>query len=135
MIKNLLKRITSLSQRRIIRRWIFLLFRFDLDKKFRGAKNSEIFDEIQCNGACGELDNGVYMSGIGSHTEEIIRPYINTIIELLSNIRPSIVVVIGCGDFNIGKNFVRLNEKYIACDISSIILERSKEKISFTKEN
>ena len=36
------------------------------------------------------------------------------------------IVDLGCGDFNIGKNFSGYANEYIACDVSTVILERNK---------
>jgi hypothetical protein len=40
-------------------------------------------------------------------------------------------VDLGCGDFNVGKNFVSYCSKYIACDISSVILSRNQQLYKF----
>ena len=50
--------------------------------------------------------------------------------ELLKNKSKNKIITIvdlGCGDFNVGKNFIDDCNKYVACDISSIILERNKQ--------
>lgn len=77
--------------------------------------------------------NGEPTSGSGSHLDEIIEPYISLVTKFLLEKNPSVVVDLGCGDFNVGKNFVDLCDLYVACDVSSKILKRNKNKFSNIK--
>lgn len=52
---------------------------------------------------------------------------------MLARIQPATIVDIGCGDFNVGKHFAAAAEKYLACDISSVILERNRKEFSKLK--
>lgn len=106
---------------------------FGVDHNLKGMLNSEIFNKIYNEGIWGKKENGESTSGGGSHINEIIQPYISKVSKFLLDIKPSIVVDLGCGDFNIGKNFVNLCEKYLACDVSSKILNRNKENFSQLK--
>ena len=131
MIKEILKKIIPPSIRFMIRQFEFRLFR--VDKNYKNLSNSEIFNLIYNEGLWGKNEYGESTSGRGSHADEIIQPYISEISKFLLDIKPSILVDLGCGDFNVGKNFVNFCEKYIACDVSSEILNRNKENFSKLK--
>jgi len=93
-------------------------------------ENSVIFDKVYNEGIWGVDANGVSTSGSGSHTKEITYPYIIKILDFLLEKRPSIIVDLGCGDFNVGKYFTAYANQYIACDVSKVILERNRNKFS-----
>jgi len=93
-------------------------------------ENSVIFDKVYNEGIWGVDANGVSTSGSGSHAKEITYPYIIKILDFLLEKRPSIIVDLGCGDFNIGKYFTAYVNQYIACDVSKVILERNRNKFS-----
>lgn len=80
-------------------------------------------------------DNGTdFYSGEGSHKPEIVNPYVEVVRSFLTSFeKPLIVCDLGCGDFNIGKSFVKHAKKYIAVDIVETLIIRNKEK--FTAEN
>lgn len=92
--------------------------------------NDLIFDNVYNEGLWGVNPNGISTSGEGSHAKEVINPYIIKIIDFLLEKRPSIIVDLGCGDFNVGKYFPAYADHYIACDVSKIILKRNKNKFS-----
>lgn len=111
---------------------IFLFLRlikiriFGIEKEFRKMSNAEIFDKIYKDKIWGANKNGDANSGAGSHSAYIIDPYINVVNSLITKIKPTSIVDLGCGDFNVGKNFASKVEKYIACDVSSLIIDRNK---------
>ena len=92
--------------------------------------NDLIFDNVYTEGLWGVNPNGESSSGAGSHAKAVINPYIIKIIDFLLEKRPSIIVDLGCGDFNVGKYFPAYADHYIACDVSKIILKRNKNKFS-----
>ena len=62
--------------------------------------NSEIFSAIYADKMWGNPSAGEkFRSGSGSHNEEIIVPYINTLLQLLTNNGIRNIVDLGCGDF------------------------------------
>ena len=63
--------------------------------------NSEIFSEIYANNRWGKPDiaGEKFRSGSGSHDEKIIVPYINVLLQLLTNNNIRNIVDLGCGDF------------------------------------
>ena len=79
-------------------------------------------------------NNTEFYSGAGSHQPEIIEPYIETISTFLTSFKNPITVLdLGCGDFNIGKNFVNFTQKYTAVDIVSELIKYNTEH--FKAEN
>jgi hypothetical protein len=75
-----------------------------------------------------------FYSGDGSHTSEIVDPYISVITSFLTSFKnPLVVCDLGCGDFNVGKELVKHAKKYIAVDIVNDLITRNKEK--FKAEN
>jgi hypothetical protein len=81
----------------------------------------------------GSNDSDFY-SGEGSHNPEIVNPYINAVSSFLSSFKTPITVCdLGCGDFNIGKEFVKYTKKYVAVDIVKNLVKHNKE--IFREEN
>jgi 2-polyprenyl-3-methyl-5-hydroxy-6-metoxy-1,4-benzoquinol methylase len=81
----------------------------------------------------GSNDSDFY-SGEGSHNPGIINPYINVVSSFLTSFKTSITVCdLGCGDFNIGKEFVKHTKKYIAADIVENLIKHNKE--TFKEDN
>ena len=78
-------------------------------------------------------NNSNFYSGEGSHNPEIVNPYIKVVLSFLTSFKkPLTVLDLGCGDFNIGKNFVKHTKKYIAVDIVNDLINHNKERF---KEN
>lgn len=131
IIKQKLKKTIS-SKMRLIPRRIQYRF-FGVNDNFKNMPNNEVFNKIYKKGIWGKDAYGDPISGSGSHANEIIQPYISEVSKFLLEIKPSIVVDLGCGDFNVGKNFINMCEKYLASDVSSEILDRNKDKFSHLK--
>lgn len=101
---------------------------FGEEMGYAGKSEAEIFDSIYRNGIWNEAGIRQPTSGKGSHDEKIIIPYIKEISQLLLDIKPDTILDIGCGDFNVGRNFAQFAREVIACDISNEILEINKKK-------
>jgi hypothetical protein len=129
--KEFAKKIIPIQIRSIIRRIEYKIFK--VDNEFRNMSNSEIFDKIYKEGTWGKNIEGNPSSGSGSYKSYIIQPYIAKVSNFLLEKKPSVIVDLGCGDFNIGKNFVNYSKKYIACDVSKEILARNKKSFSALK--
>ena len=68
-----------------------------------------------------------FYSGLGSHTPEIVKPYIAVVVNFLNFFDEKLVVCdLGCGDFNVGNQLVHHTKKYIAIDIVPNLIERNK---------
>lgn len=75
-----------------------------------------------------------FYSGIGSHSPELVDPYIDVVSLFLTSFDNSLVVCdLGCGDFNVGKELVKFTDKFIAIDIVSDLIAHNKKK--FREEN
>ncbi len=69
-----------------------------------------------------------FYSGEGSHDPNIINPYIDAVILFLTSFSsPLTVCDLGCGDFNVGKEFVPHVKRYIAIDIVDKLIAHNKE--------
>ena len=75
-----------------------------------------------------------FYSGEGSHNPRITIPYINAVSSFLTSFKaPLTICDLGCGDFNIGKEFIKYTKKYIAVDIVENLIKHNKE--TFREEN
>ena len=75
-----------------------------------------------------------FYSGIGSHSKKIVDPYIDAVLLFLTSFNhPLVVCDLGCGDFNIGKEFVKHTKQYIAIDIVESLINRNKKKFKEKK--
>ena len=111
----------------IYRKLKIYFWNIDYSKK----TNREVFSNIYRKGRWGVADK--YTSGSGSRIENIINPYINVVTEYIKKYHNNnlTIVDLGCGDFNIGKNFVNYCDKYIAIDIVPELIEHLKEKYNY----
>lgn len=76
----------------------------------------------------GGIENEFY-SGDGSHNLDIVNPYKEAVILFLKSFQtPLQVCDLGCGDFNVGKDFVTYTSNYIALDIVENLIKHNKEK-------
>lgn len=75
-----------------------------------------------------------FYSGYGSHEQELIQPYIDVMISLLSSFdKPLTVCDLGCGDFNVAKHLVPYSHTYKAVDIVEELISRNRSQ--FCSEN
>ncbi|MFV1884765.1 MAG: methyltransferase domain-containing protein [Balneola sp.] len=69
-----------------------------------------------------------FYSGEGSHSPELIEPYVNSVQAFLSSFEePLTVCDLGCGDFNVGMKLVEHTKKYVALDIVPKLFDRNKK--------
>lgn len=132
--KILIERIKSLipnNYRITINKNKFRLYNFF--KRNLGKSNQKIFNDIYTNAVWGRDKEGEAFSGSGSHYSIFTKPYIENLIIFLKDKKLKTIVDLGCGDFNIGKNFLDFCENFIACDVSNIILDKNIQKFKFNK--
>jgi hypothetical protein len=68
-----------------------------------------------------------FYSGIGSHSPDLVNPYVEVVSSFLSSFENPIVVCdLGCGDFNVGTKLVGPARKYIAVDIVEELIEHNR---------
>ena len=74
-------------------------------------------------------NNTEFYSGFGSHNPAIVNPYVEVVKQFLTSFDTPITVLdLGCGDFNIGNQFVAFTKKYIAVDIVENLINYNQEK-------
>ena len=74
-------------------------------------------------------NNTEFYSGFGSHNPAIVNPYVEVVTQFLTSFDTPITVLdLGCGDFNIGNQFVKFTKKYIAVDIVENLINYNQEK-------
>jgi hypothetical protein len=120
--KAFLKKVVPVSFRRKVRelqKWLT-----PPEKRFKGMQPAAIFDVIYREKLWGEDEHGKGTSGSGSHDPHVTVPYVDAVSSLLAEKFYDAIVDLGCGDFTIGRRFIGLSRRYIACDISEVILER-----------
>ena len=138
MIKSFFKKIIPSHIRQKIRRFQYKFV--GLENSYKHLSTEQVFETIYQNGIWGKDEKGLSTSGSGSHTESIVIPYINAIQKVTEKFTLNSAVDLGCGDFAVGSKLFDMFDSYIACDISSTILDRNKrlydhEKIDFRKIN
>ncbi|UAM98530.1 class I SAM-dependent methyltransferase [Polaribacter litorisediminis] len=70
-----------------------------------------------------------FYSGFGSHSPELVNPYIEKVQSFLTSFDEFLTVCdLGCGDFNIGNQLVKYTQKYIAVDIVPELIKYNKSK-------
>ncbi len=101
-------------------------------RKLRDLSNKEVFSTIYKERLWDTKNNLDFDSGPGSHTKEIVEPYISEVQNFLKSHEERLTVIdIGCGDFNIGKNLVEHTRQYIGVDVVSELIERNKNLFKF----
>lgn len=87
---------------------------FASDKTKRKATFSRIYYEKMWG-----TDGGRFYSGAGSHLQLMTGPYIAAISGLLKSYEPQKprLVDLGCGDFMIGKHFIKYASQYVCVDV------------------
>ena len=125
VIKNTLKRILPPIFRQAYRKIQYKIFGFEAT--FKGMNTSDIFDKIYNDGIWGKDEFGRPTSGSGSHSFDVVKPYVEAVKTEIKTLSCATIVDLGCGDFNVGKNFIDNCTKYVACDISKIILEQNQQ--------
>ena len=97
--------------------------------RYRVMSDSQVFNKIYRENLWGSSPDGSdFFSGEGSHTTDIVDPYVQSVSSFL-NLHPGglDVVDLGCGDFKVGAKLAHLAKTYVACDIvESLILNNQK---------
>ena len=105
-------------------------------KRWNNKTNQEIFEEIYHQNIWGKPQDSEspFFSGGGSHGADVVDSYVKCVKKFLTELpRKPIVVDLGCGDFNIGQNFLTLSKEYIGCDVVPSLIEFNQRK--YTNKN
>lgn len=88
----------------------------------------KVMEQIYDQNLWGGNENEFY-SGFGSHSIELVEPYINVVKKFLRSFNHPITVCdLGCGDFNIGKQLFKDTKKYTAIDIVESLVKFNRKK-------
>jgi hypothetical protein len=96
-------------------------------RKFNNLSRKRSFEKIYKDVVWGSSINTPFNSGKGSHDLTTIRPYIESVNSFLEK-KIFSVTDLGCGDFNIGKNFSNNTKEYNAIDIVPELIDFNKNK-------
>lgn len=100
-----------------------------IQKLLQKKDSADIFNNIYKNHLWGKSKNSSnFYSGEGSHDIKLTEAYIKSVSKFLSSIDAPKVLDLGCGDFEIGKKIASFASEYIACDVSSLVINQNKEK-------
>lgn len=125
-VKQLVRSVLPAAVLQMFRKLRHLAFGRPL--RFLSMPTSEVFDTVYREAIWGVNLDGESTSGSGSHSLDIVLPYVTKVASLISALNARTVVDLGCGDFNVGRYLVGKCERLLACDISSVIIERNKIK-------
>lgn len=103
-----------------------------VDHNYRNCDTQTAFEKIYSEGVWGKDRSGNAQSGSGSHNAAIVQPYVTSVTKFLSSLEEPRVVDLGCGDFSVGSQFVSLCSNYLACDISTFILDQNRRRFQET---
>jgi SAM-dependent methyltransferase len=70
-----------------------------------------------------------FYSGPGSHSSDVVGPYVPAVQQFLSEFpKPPDVVDLGCGDFHVGRQLRNRCGRYTACDIVPELIRHNSDK-------
>lgn len=102
-----------------------------MDRELGELPVRQIFERTYLEHRWGTNSTSDLYSGRGSHADEIVGPYVEAVRRFISALRQSPVVVdLGCGDFNVGRQICDLCRTYTACDIVGAVIEQNRRKYS-----
>lgn len=114
-----------------LRRWTREYLARRWDAKYEGRPVEEVFSAIYKEGRWGAKTDGDFSSGTGSHTSNVVLPYIGAVRKFLESLPcPPSVVDLGCGDFSVGKEARPYCGRYVACDVVPALIQKNKEKFA-----
>ena len=100
-------------------------------RRYSNLPVDRVFSEIYQNKEWGS-DEGRYYSGTGSHDPVIVAPYVQVVKAFLASFPDKPVLVdLGSGDFNVGRQFVDFAQHYYACDIVAELQEHNRNCFDF----
>jgi hypothetical protein len=122
MLARLKRLLKPLLPQSVLRRWHAHVAR----RRYSRQSPAELFGVIYREKHWGGEGHDFY-SGSGSHTPEVIEPFIAAVRAYLSRFpEPPVVVDLGCGDFAAGSRLVDLARHYHACDAVPALIARNR---------
>lgn len=86
---------------------------------------ADVFGCVYTSGAWGR--NQEFFSGPGSHDSQLVTPYVNSLISWLADRDDRVVVDLGCGDFNVGRQLID-HCQYIGCDCVPSLIQYNRRR-------
>ncbi len=101
-------------------------------RAFANVSAEEGFTRVYKSGAWGRAANAdPFFSGLGSHSDAIVRPYLTEVGKFLESFNAKMNAVdLGCGDFHVGAQIRHHCAKYVACDVVPALIKRNSDKFS-----
>ena len=100
-------------------------------RRLDGVAPADLFGQVYASGQWGGGPGHDYYSGSGSHHQEIVSPYIDTIRRFAAGFTPPLDAVdLGCGDFNVGAQLRDGFAGYIAADVVPGLIEHNKRRFA-----
>jgi hypothetical protein len=122
MLASLKPFIRPFVPRKVLRKWTA---QADIRRNYRQSP-AELFGTIYRQKHWGGEDHDFY-SGSGSHTPEMLEPFIAAVRAYLAAFpTPPVVVDLGCGDFAVGSRLLDLAQHYWACDVVPELIARNR---------
>ncbi|MGX5851113.1 class I SAM-dependent methyltransferase [Mesorhizobium sp. PL10] len=89
--------------------------------------NTEIFNSIYKAAIWGKSENEGAYSGPGSY-DPSVPTYVAFVRNFIIEQQIESIVEIGCGDFEIGRQYADCVKRYLGVDVSSFVIEQNREK-------
>ena len=91
------------------------------NRKYEGLTKEQVFSTIYLNHSWGGTNE--FYSGEGSHNLTYYSPYCDYVKTFIMNNGIVSIVDLGCGDFNVGKEYAGLVNTYIGVDIVKAVVD------------
>lgn len=100
----------------------------DIKKYLWNAQSrQEQFEDIYAKNIWGGEKNTLF-SGPGSYRQDLVDAYVEVVNNFLNEKQIQSVIEIGCGDFNVAKNYAENFASYVGIDIASNVISQNKTK-------
>lgn len=86
---------------------------------------ADVFGCVYTSGAWGRAQE--FFSGPGSHDSQLVTPYVTSLISWLADHGDRVVVDLGCGDFNVGRQLLN-HCTYIGCDCVPPLIQYNQRR-------
>ena len=102
-----------------------------LNRFHRRMSTEEVFTDIYTHNRWGGAD-GTFYSGLGSHENDVVSPYVTGIEQELGRMGADSLTVVdlGCGDFSIGQVLSSRCGRYIGVDVVKPLIEYNRAKFA-----
>lgn len=93
-------------------------------QQLAGMNLQQVFSLTYQHGWWGSNRDRDFYSGSGSHDTELVEPYLEQLRKFITSLpQPPVIVDLGCGDFNIGRQLLDLAGHYHGCDLVAELID------------